>query len=167
MDELKNAWPGAMLVELRLVLSPFLWIGCLASEYPMVRLSEKFEFSAAHRLHNAKLSDEANRATFGKCNNASGHGHNYELAVMLIGEPDGNGVLVPPPVFEQTVAEAVIDRFDHKNLNAEVAEFQNVIPSVENIARIIFGLLKGKFGRAKLGSVTVWETGKTWCEYSE
>ena len=135
----------------------------------MVLLSQKFEFSASHRLHNPSLSDEANRDTFGKCNNPHGHGHNYEVQVALIGEPDSGGVLVDIPTFERTVAEVAIDRFDHKNLNVELPEFENVIPSVENIARAIYRLLKPRFAdaRARLASVTVWETPKTSCEYSE
>ena len=135
----------------------------------MVRLSQKFEFSATHRLHNPALTDDANRSTFGKCNNPHGHGHNYEVQVTLAGEPDASGLLVEVPRFERTVAEAVIDRFDHKNLNVELPEFREAIPSVENIARVIYRLLKPRFGeaRGKLASVTVWETPKTWCEYSE
>ncbi len=73
------------------------------------------------------------------------------------------------PAFERIVAEAVIERFDHKNLNVEVPEFAEVMPSVENIAMVIFRLLKPRFAeqRATLASVTVWETPKTWCEYAE
>ncbi len=137
----------------------------------MVRLSQKFEFSASHRLHNPSLSDADNRATYGKCNNVAGHGHNYEVQVTLIGTPDERGVLVDIPTFERTVAERVIDRFDHKHLNSEVAEFQErgLIPSVENIARVIHDLLKPALAseRSTLASVTVWETPKTWCEYTE
>jgi 6-pyruvoyltetrahydropterin/6-carboxytetrahydropterin synthase len=135
----------------------------------MLRLSQKFEFSASHRLHNPALSDEENRTCFGKCNNPAGHGHNYELQVTLRGEPDANGVLCDVPAFERIVGETVIEHFDHKNLNAELEDFRELIPSVENIARVIFGLLKPKFetGRARLASVTVWETPKTWCEYFE
>jgi 6-pyruvoyltetrahydropterin/6-carboxytetrahydropterin synthase len=168
-DLLSAAWPGARLVSLRLNLSPFLALSAHASEHPMVRLSQKFEFSATHRLHNPALSDEANVATFGKCNNPHGHGHNYEVQVTLAGRPDDNGVLVDVPAFERTVAEAVIDRLDHKNLNVEVPEFREAIPSVENIAKVVYRLLQPRFagGRGTLASVTVWETPKTWCEYSE
>ncbi len=135
----------------------------------MVRLSQKFEFSASHRLHSAQLSDEENRKCFGKCNNPNGHGHNYEVQVTLAGEPDAGGLLVDVPRFERIVAEAVIDRFDHKNLNVELPEFREAIPSVENIALVIYRLLKPRFAdaRGKLASVTVLETPKTWCEYSE
>jgi 6-pyruvoyltetrahydropterin/6-carboxytetrahydropterin synthase len=164
---LRDAWPGATLVRLDLALSPFCSVGCLSTELPMTRLSQKFEFSAAHRLHNPALSNADNRATYGKCNNPHGHGHNYELQVTLVGEPGADGTLIAPSEFERVVDEQVIRRFDHKHLNVEVSEFADTIPSVENIARVAFRLLTGRFGRTRLASVTVWETPKTWCEYAE
>ena len=135
----------------------------------MVRLSQRFEFSATHRLHNPSLSDEENRRLFGKCNNPHGHGHNYELEVTLSGRPDASGLLADLPAFERIVATTIIDRFDHKNLNIELPEFRELIPTVENISMTIYRLLKPKFDRtgAKLAAVTLWETPKTWCEYSE
>jgi len=151
-----------------LALSPFQTMSIYRSECPMVRLSQKFEFSASHRLHNPALSADANVQTYGKCNNPHGHGHNYEVQVTLAGRPDSRGVLVDVPAMERAVNAAVIDRFDHKNLNEELPEFKNLIPTVENIAMTIFQLLKPRFeGAGKLASVTVWETPKTWCEYSE
>jgi 6-pyruvoyltetrahydropterin/6-carboxytetrahydropterin synthase len=73
------------------------------------------------------------------------------------------------PEFERVVQQTIIDRFDHKNLNVEISEFRELIPSVENIAMVIFRLLRPVLDRAsaRLVSVTVWETQKTWCEYSE
>jgi 6-pyruvoyltetrahydropterin/6-carboxytetrahydropterin synthase len=167
---LKHKWSGVRLHEVRLGFSPFLSASCLASEHPMVRLSQKFEFAASHRLHNPEMSEEENRRTFGKCNNPHGHGHNYELQVTLKGDAsNADGLLIDVPAFERIVAQTVIDRFDHKNLNVEVPEFRDLIPSVENIARVIYRLLQPKFqsSSATLASVTVWETPKTWCEYSE
>ncbi len=142
----------------------------------MVRLSQKFEFSATHRLHNPALSDDENCRLYGKCNNPHGHGHNYEVQVTLRGSPtSATGLLLDVPAFERIVAATVIDRFDHKNLNVELPEFRDgpdgrgLIPSVENIAMTIYRLLKPRFtdAGAQLASVTVWETPKTWCEYSE
>jgi 6-pyruvoyltetrahydropterin/6-carboxytetrahydropterin synthase len=167
-ETLRGAWPGVSLDALTLWLSPFLSVGAVAREVPMIRLSQKFEFSATHRLHNASLSDEENQKTFGKCNNPLGHGHNYEVQVTVSAEPDSDGRVIDVPALERTVASRVTERLDHKNLNAEVAEFRETIPSVENIARAIYGMLKPHLtGRAKLASVTVWETPKTWCEYVE
>ena len=166
---LETAFPQVAPVAVKMYLSPLLSLEVRPSELPMVRLSQRFEFSASHRLHNPSLGDDENRAKFGKCNNPHGHGHNYELQVTLAGEPDAHGVVIDVPAMERVVATTVIDRFDHKNLNVETGEFRDLIPSVENIAMVIYRLLKPKFDdeRARLASVTVWETPKTWCEYSE
>jgi len=168
-ERLKDAWPGTELHHLRLNLSPFLTVTLFARELPMIRLSQKFEFSASHRLHNEKLSDQENQSLFGKCNNPHGHGHNYVLQVTLAGLPDATGRLIDVPQFEKIVAATVIDRFDHRYLNVEIPEFSELIPTVENIAMVIFRLLKSKFEAtsAKLCGVTLWETTKTWCEYME
>ena len=164
-----EAWPPLSLEKVALNLSPYQSYSIHASERPMMRLSQKFEFSATHRLHNPKADDTENSRIFGKCNNPHGHGHNYEVQVTLKGKPDGNGVLIAVPEFERIVGETVIDKFDHKNLNVELKEFAELIPTVENIAMVIFRMLKPEFGtgQAELASVTVWETAKTWCEYSE
>lgn len=167
---LDGAWSGASLHAVSLYLTPFLSLTQLRSEMPMqTRLSQKFEFSASHRLHNPALSDEQNRQVYGKCNHPTGHGHNYEVQVTLRGQADPNGLLVDVPAFERIVQEDVIARFDHKNLNSDLAEFASLIPTVENIAMVIYRLLKSRFTGigAELASVTVWETPKTWCEYSE
>ena len=156
--------------SVELLLTPFLALAAHRQELPMVRLSQKFEFSASHRLFNADLSNDENCRIYGKCSNPNGHGHNYELQVTLAGERDRvEGVLKNLPDFERIVSATVIDRLDHKNLNLDVPEFADVTPSVENIARIIYKLLAPKFGDAgaRLAAVTVWETPKTWCEYSE
>jgi 6-pyruvoyltetrahydropterin/6-carboxytetrahydropterin synthase len=166
---LKDAWPGNAVHHLRLALSPTLSLKIFSSEYPMIRISQKFEFSASHRLHNPALSDDDNRKLFGKCNNPLGHGHNYVVQVTLAGHPDSTGVIIPVPSFEQIVTATVIDPFDHRNLNEEIPQFKDLIPSVENISMVIYRLLKPKFQTttAKLAGVTVWETPKTWCEYME
>jgi 6-pyruvoyltetrahydropterin/6-carboxytetrahydropterin synthase len=165
-NRLQDCWPpGVRLQSLLLCANPYLSFSAIKSELPMVRLSKKFEFSAAHRLHNPKLNDDENRRLFGKCNNPHGHGHNYELQVTLLADESPIDV----PAMEQIVGQTVLDRFDHRNLNTELAEFRELIPTVENIAMTIYRLLKPKFTgpASKLASVTVWETPKTWCEYSE
>lgn len=141
---------------------------------PMTYLRHTFEFAASHRLHNPALSDAENRKVFGKCNNPHGHGHNYQLTVTLRGEPDADGFLINFYDLEAVVDEAVIGPFDHKHLNLEVDEFRDgsdgrMNPSVENIAKAIYGRLRTALGgqRAELDAVTVWETPKTWCEYRE
>jgi 6-pyruvoyltetrahydropterin/6-carboxytetrahydropterin synthase len=156
-----QVWP--QLQEAAIALSPYTAYSVRATEHPMVRFSHKFEFSAAHRLHNPDLDAAANAALFGKCNNPNGHGHNYELQVTL------RGRLVPAAKLEEIVFAHVIARFDHKFLNLDTAEFRRLNPTVENIAQTIYKLLKAPLAQAAadLASVTVWETPKTWCEYGE
>jgi len=168
-ERVKDAWPGSQLHHLRLALTPFLTLSLFAQEYPMIRLSQKFEFSASHRLHNPALPDVENQKLFGKCNNPHGHGHNYVLQVTVAGQPNDTGHLIDIPKFEQLVAQAVIEPFDHRYLNLEIPEFSDLIPTVENIAMVIYRILKPKIEamRVKLAGVTLWETTKTWCEYIE
>ena len=94
-------------------------------------VTRRYMFSASHRLHSENMSEAENLAIYGKCSNPHGHGHNYEVQVTLSGEADDR-LLTNIPEFERVVAATVIDRFDHKNLNVEVAEFREVIPTVEN-----------------------------------
>ena len=168
-NRLRGLWPSLTVEHLQLLLSPFLSLSVTDGEFPMVQLSQKFEFSATHRLHNPALPEAENSRVYGKCNNPHGHGHNYEVQVTLSGNPGPTGTLIEVPAFERIVAATVIDRFDHKNLNVELPEFRELIPTVENIAMTIYRLLKPKFSNqsATVASVTVWETPKTWCEYSE
>ncbi|NOS99093.1 MAG: 6-carboxytetrahydropterin synthase [Phycisphaerales bacterium] len=124
-----------------------------------------FEFSAAHRLYCASLNAEENRRLFGKCANPNGHGHNYVLEVTVRGIPDAaSGVLIGLDALARIVNERVIERFDHKHLNLDCAEFAELNPSVENIARVIFEKLNGAFEPAALDCIRVYETPKTWAE---
>ena len=126
------------------------------------RLSQKFEFSASHRLHNPSLSAEENRKTYGKCNHPSGHGHNYEVQVTLQGNLIATACSSMCPLFEKIVQEYAIEKIDHKNLNVDLPEFSDLIPTVENIAMVIYRMLKNRFAGigADLAAVTVWETPK-------
>lgn len=132
----------------------------------MIELTQCFEFSASHRLHRPDFSDEENRRIFGKCNNPSGHGHNYQVEVTIAGPVAETGTILPLPEFESVVKHEVIDRFDHRHLNSDTSEFSELNPSVENIALVIWQLLKGKLGPAALQKVRVYETAKTYAEYS-
>jgi len=168
-EALRDAFVPATVSQLQLMLSPFLSLTAIATELPMIQLSQKFEFCAAHRLHNPALTDQQNLAMYGKCNNPNWHGHNYLLEVTLAGKPDGNGIIMPVADFEEVVSSTVIDQFDHRNLNTEIGQFAGIVPTVENIAQVIFKMLQPKLNVAerKLASVTVWESQKTWCTYSE
>ncbi|MBN2560670.1 MAG: 6-carboxytetrahydropterin synthase [Phycisphaerae bacterium] len=133
----------------------------------MVEVTQCFEFSASHRLHVTSMSDEENMRYFGKCNNPSGHGHNYRVEVTVMGEvSEQTGRVIALPALEDVVKREVVDRFDHKHLNADTVEFASVNPSVENIAKTIWGLVHDKLAPARLHRVKVWETAKTYAEYT-
>ena len=153
------------LAELQLDLTPFVTFVKKAGEDNMVSVTESFEFSAAHRLFRPDWSDRENAQFFGKCANPNGHGHNYRLDVSVTGEPQAqSGTVVAICDLESAVKQLVIDRFDHKHLNLDCAEFKALNPSVENIAKVIWNLLEGKLGRARLSRIRVWETPKTYAE---
>jgi len=166
-DSLAGAAPDRCRMEsLQLSITPYLSYAIQAGDESMTSLTQCFEFAASHRLHVAALSDEENRQQFGKCNNASGHGHNYRVEVTLSGPvSESTGSLLPLPEFESVVKREVIDRLDHKHLNTDVPAFREVNPSVENIARVVWSYLDGVFPPPLLHSVRVWETAKTYAEY--
>ncbi|MEE2681189.1 MAG: 6-carboxytetrahydropterin synthase [Planctomycetota bacterium] len=138
----------------------------MSSSKSNLLIREQFEFAASHRLHCPERSDEWNRDTFGKCNNARGHGHNYRVEVVARTTMDEHGM----PVLgfaglEAIVDELVIARFDHRHLNEECEEFADLNPSVENITRVCRDLIREPIAQAGGGleSITVWETEKTSC----
>ncbi len=132
-----------------------------------VQISQQFEFAAAHRLHCAELSDEENRRVFGKCNNPSGHGHNYRLEAAVSVPVNGSAPGFGFADLARLVDEQVLQRFDHKHLNLDTDEFAGLNPSVEHIARICHEVLAGPVADAggRLEYVTVWETEKTACTF--
>ena len=127
-------------------------------------ISQQFEFSASHRLHVPSISDAENRRVFGKCNNPHGHGHNYRLEVAVAKPLDAPFSLA---TLERIVDQSVIQRFDHKHLNLDTTEFASLNPSVENIAKVCFDLLRGPIDAAggSLQRVKLWETEKTCSTY--
>ncbi len=159
--------PPAQLECLSLWLTPHLAFSVCRGDPSMVSMTYAFEFSAAHRLWCAAFSDEENLRVFGRCTNPNGHGHNYIVRVTVFGAPSSEtGTVVDLGAFERIVNEAVIDRFDHKHLNEDCPEFASLNPSVENITRVIYDKLKDAFAPAALARVRVYETAKTYAEYS-
>ncbi len=154
------------LALVRLYEEPSLWADVTGGEGKhMASLTKTFGFSAAHRLHSSALSEEENRAVFGKCNNPHGHGHNYELEVTVSGPIAlQTGMIIDLEELMQIVQEEVLDRFDHKHLNKDTLEFQTLNPTGENIIRVIWDLLKPRLGE-RLTKVGVWETPKNFFEY--
>jgi len=132
-------------------VSPFTRYAVAIKKSETVSLARSYEFSASHRLAAPSYSDEENRRVFGKCSNPHGHGHNYVVEVTVLGTPDATtGQMIPVVELDRIVNERVIEPFDHKNLNVECAEFADLNPSVENIARVVFKRLEGRFGSARL-----------------
>jgi 6-pyruvoyltetrahydropterin/6-carboxytetrahydropterin synthase len=154
---------GVRLTSLRLKLNPFRELAIDSKESAMVYFSEKFDFAAGHKLWNDKFSRERNFEIFGKCANPAGHGHNYVVEVTIKKSANGGDFCIGD--FERIVNDQLIRMLDHKNLNVDVAEFNKINPTVENIAAFAWNKLVGKFGRASLHCVTVWETEKTCCSY--
>lgn len=109
-------------------------------------LTRRYRFSASHRLHSSVLSDQANQEIYGKCNHPFGHGHNYEVEVTVRGEVDPvTGRVVDLRHMDQLVQKTVTEPFDHRNLNAEVAEFLQLVPTTENLAVVIDRRLRAEW----------------------
>jgi 6-pyruvoyltetrahydropterin/6-carboxytetrahydropterin synthase len=123
-------------------------------------------FNAAHRLHQPAWSDEKNAEVFGKCNNPSYHGHNYELIVKVTGYPDQDtGYVMDLKVLSDLIKEQVLDRFDHKNLNLDTAEFKDLNPTAENISIVIYDLLRPHISTDKEIQIRLYETPRNFVEY--
>ena len=131
-----------------------------------VELGRRYHFSASHRLHNSKLSEEENSRIYGKCNNAHGHGHNYTVEIRLSGKIDRDtGMISNLTDLDEFVNERVIEPFDHRSLNEEVPEFRNTVPTTEILCMEIYKRLKS-FPHAKLEAVRVVETSNNSFEYT-
>jgi 6-pyruvoyltetrahydropterin/6-carboxytetrahydropterin synthase len=125
----------------------------------MVLLTRKIEFSASHRYDNPALSPEENRRVFGKCNNPHGHGHNYTLEVTVAGEPNPvTGMVLDLKELKDLLDREIMQRMDHRNLNAEVPELAGKIPTCENIALVIWNLLERKIPSGRLHRVRLYES---------
>jgi len=161
--QLYDKFGAARLSKLSLKLNPFRKVAIESEDYKMIYFSEKFEFSATHKLWNDDFSDERNFEVFGNCANPAGHGHNYAFDVTIKTQEGKDSFRIGD--FERIVDDEFIRLVDHKNLNVDVAEFDKINPTVENIAVFAWNRLAGKFGEAVLHCVTVWETDKTYCCY--
>lgn len=132
-----------------------------------ISISRKAHFNAAHRLHVAAWSDEKNKAFFGHCNNPNYHGHNYELIVTVTGQLDEeSGYLMDIKELSDLIKLEVEDRFDHKNLNLDTIEFKNLNPTAENIAAVIWRLLRAQLKSSLQLKVTLYETERNFVEYT-
>jgi len=131
-----------------------------------VSVFRKAHFNAAHRIYNPDWSDERNMEVFGSCANPHYHGHNYELEVKVTGEvnPD-TGYLIDLKDLKSIIKNEVEDRLDHKNLNEQVEEFNELIPTAEHIAYVIYHLIRNELDDQYELQVRLYETPRNFVEY--
>jgi len=130
-----------------------------------IELGRRYHFAASHRLHNTQFSEEENNRIYGKCNNPHGHGHNYTVEVRISGAVDAaTGMIANLADLDSFVNEHVIEPFDHRSLQDEVAAFRDVVPTTENLCVEIFERLRA-FPKAKLEAIRVEETSNNSFEY--
>jgi 6-pyruvoyltetrahydropterin/6-carboxytetrahydropterin synthase len=133
---------------------------------PQVTITRVLHFNAAHRVHNPALSDAENRALYGKCNNPSGHGHNYRLEVSVTGEVDPqSGYVMDLAVLRDLVRREFVDLVDHRHLNVDVPFMSGVNPTTENFILACWRLLEPRVAPARLVRLKLWETENNYVEY--
>jgi 6-pyruvoyltetrahydropterin/6-carboxytetrahydropterin synthase len=132
-----------------------------------VTVNRKSHFNAAHRLYNADWTDARNATVFGKCANPNYHGHNYELIVAVKGEvhPE-TGFVMDMKILKQLIEIEIEEKLDHKNLNEEVSEFKTRNPTAENIAVVIWNILRSKIDLKLELAITLYETPRNFVTYS-
>jgi 6-pyruvoyltetrahydropterin/6-carboxytetrahydropterin synthase len=131
-----------------------------------VAVSRKEHFNSAHRLFVPEWSEEKNVAIFGKCSNPNFHGHNYELIVTVVGEPDAvTGYVFDMKLLSDLVKENILKHFDHKNLNLDTTYFKNLNPTAENIAVVIWNILRPHIDTQHELKIKLYETERNSVEY--
>jgi 6-pyruvoyltetrahydropterin/6-carboxytetrahydropterin synthase len=129
-------------------------------------LTRRYWFSASHRLHSDAMSAQENQATYGKCNNPYGHGHNYALEVTVAGPVDvKTGMVCNLADLDAFVNENILGRFDHENLNM-LEEFQGTVPTTENLCVEVYNILERGFRHAQIEKVRMEETMLNSFEYA-
>ncbi|MEM9723746.1 MAG: 6-carboxytetrahydropterin synthase [Bacteroidota bacterium] len=131
-----------------------------------VSVYRKTHFNAAHRLYNKDWDEATNLRVFGKCSNPNYHGHNYDLVVKVTGEVDPRtGYVMDMKVLKDIIKEYVLDRFDHKNLNLDTEEFRETNPTAENIAIVIYNILREQIESSLEITIRLYETERNFVEY--
>ena len=132
-----------------------------------ITVSRKAHFNAAHRLYNKNWSDHKNANVFGKCNNPNYHGHNYELIVSVTGKINPEtGYVIDMGELKNIIKKEIEERLDHKNLNLDTEEFRELNPTAENIAIVIWNILRKKTPKKFQLSIKLYETPRNFVEYS-
>lgn len=131
-----------------------------------VAVIRREHFNAAHRLFKKEWSDERNAEAFGKCSLPNFHGHNYDLEVKIVGEVnDETGFVIDLKILSELINEKVIEKLDHQNLNMDVEEFRELIPTAENIAIVIHKLLRPHIDQKLELFIRLFETPRNFVEY--
>ena len=131
-----------------------------------VSVYRREHFNAAHRLNNPAWDEATNGKVFGKCNNPSYHGHNYEITVKVTGVPNADtGFVIDLKMLSDIINENVLERFDHKNLNLDVKEFAELNPTTENIVIVIYNILRPIIDKNLELQVRLYETPRNFAEY--
>ena len=131
-----------------------------------VSVYRQAQFNSAHRLYRKDWSDEKNNEVFGLCNNPSYHGHNYKLEVKVTGEIDPEtGYVMDLKLLKDIIEAEVMERFDHKNLNLDTKEFADLNPTAENIAVVIYTLLRPKVDAGLDLGIRLYETDRNFVDY--
>jgi len=131
-----------------------------------VAVFRKEHFNAAHRLYNPDWDEATNNDVFGKCALPHYHGHNYELEVKIVGEPDAKtGYVMDMKSLSDLIKREIHSRFDHKNLNLDTKEFKNLNPTAENIVIVIYNLLRPHIDANMEMQVRLYETPRNFVEY--
>ena len=129
-------------------------------------LTRRYMLSASHRLHCEQMNDAENKATYGKCNNPYGHGHNYFVEVTVSGPVDRQTGMVCNLIdIDECVRREILDKFDHQDLNS-LAEFRGKVPTTEELSVVIFDILKQRFQAAHLEKIRIEETLMNSFEYA-
>lgn len=132
----------------------------------VVSVYRRSHFNAAHRLHNPAWSASKNETVFGVCNNPNYHGHNYDLIVKVTGEIDPDtGYVIDMKILQDLIDEHVTARFDHKNLSLDTEEFKDLNPTAENIAVVIWDILRPFIDKRNKLEVTLYETERNFVKY--
>lgn len=133
---------------------------------PLVTVTRRLRFNAAHRVHNPALSADENVSLYGKCNNPHGHGHNYTLEVSVRGPIDaGTGYVIDLGVLRDMVEGLVVSQTDHRHFNHDVPYMQGVNPTSENIVVEMWKVLEPHVRPGKLLRLRLWETENNYVEY--
>ena len=131
-----------------------------------MKVSRRATFNAAHRLFRPDWTNEKNVEIFGKCSNPNYHGHNYVLEVILDGEIDQEtGYVIDLKIVKDAIKSEIDERFDHRNLNLDCPEFKDLNPTAENIAVVIWNLLRNKLPVHLALTIKLWETENNCVEY--